>query len=430
MSTTIDGSGPIDTISQLSKRLGRFLLAVLIAMLAATQARAASIVIDHGSGAILHQDNADTRWYPASLTKMMTLHLIFDALSQRRVTLETRWRVSRHAAGQPATRLGLQEGDTISVQDVVLAMVTRSANDAAVVAAEALGRTEINFARMMTRRARTLGMHRTVFRNASGLPAAGQVTTARDMALLARALIRNHAPHYHFFNTQEFEYGGRVLVSHNRVLDRYPGADGIKTGYIRASGFNLASSAIRDGRRLVAVVLGGSTARARDDEMVQLLDSGFTRLASLTPAQIAAARQSDPAHPNTDWDFDTAEPATRTARVPAPTTIGELTMAASTATPATPRAAELGWGIQVGAFRDRDASRRAAERAARLIAPRVGRFAIELTAAGSNGRYRARLWRMTQPQTEQACRLLRAQRMECTPLAPADFRGGTRVAAR
>jgi D-alanyl-D-alanine carboxypeptidase len=428
MSTTIDGDEPIDTNSRFARLFAVIGLVALLASLPAPPTQAAAIVIDHGSGVVLHQDNADGRWYPASLTKMMTLHLIFDALSQRRVTLDTRWRVSRNAAGQPATRLGLNEGDTISVHDVILALVTRSANDMAVVAAEALGRTEVNFARMMTRRARTIGMQRTAFRNASGLPAPGQVTTARDMAILARALIRNHPTHYHFFNTQEFEYGGRLLTSHNRVLERYSGADGIKTGYIRASGFNLATSAMRDGRRLVAVVLGGATARSRDDEMMQLLDGGFARLASLPPAQVAAARQSDSTAANTEWDFDAADPPTRVARAAAPARLRPVSTQELSPVASGPRTSESGWGIQVGAFQDRETSRRAAERAASLIAARVGRFSIELSPAGANGRpYRARLWRMTQTQSHEACQVLRAQRMDCTPLAPADL---PRVASR
>ena len=227
-------------------------------------ARYASMVVDAESGQVLHAVNADTRNYPASLTKMMTLFLVFDALEKGTLRLDQPLPVSKRAAGMPPSKLGLKQGQTITVEDAILALVTKSANDVAVVIAEALGGQETTFAKMMTERAQELGMSRTTFRNASGLPNRGQKSTARDMVRLAQALMEDHDKYYHYFSTQSFTYQGRTYRNHNRLLKGYKGTDGIKTGYIRASGFNLVSSVERDGRRVIAVVFGGKTSRSRD----------------------------------------------------------------------------------------------------------------------------------------------------------------------
>ena len=197
-----------------------------------------SIVIDAATGKVLHEDNADAQKYPASLTKMMTLYMIFEALDAGKITLSTNWKVSSHAASMSPTKLGLDAGEIISVRDVILGLITKSANDAAATAAEGLGGSEDRFADMMTARARRLGMSNTTFQNASGLPDPGQVTTARDMVRLSRALVRDFPHFYSYFSTPEFTYAGRRHANHNRLMNWYEGADGIKTGFIRASGFN------------------------------------------------------------------------------------------------------------------------------------------------------------------------------------------------
>ena len=242
-------------------------------------ARYASIVIDAETGEVLRSRNADIRRYPASLTKMMTLYLLFEAVDNGKLSLDSKLKVSRRAAGQSPSKLGLRAGSTIRVEDAIKALIVKSANDIAVVVAEALGGTEIEFARKMTRKAKALGMSRTSFRNASGLPNRKQRSTARDMARLAQALMRDFPDRYHYFDDKRFRYRGREHRSPNRLLGRYRGMDGIKTGYIRASGFNLVASAERDGRRVIAVVFGGKTARSRNAHMSNLLDLGFTRIA-------------------------------------------------------------------------------------------------------------------------------------------------------
>ena len=233
----------------------------------------AAIVVDARSGAVLHQSAADSPRHPASLTKIMTLYLLFERLDSGRITLDTPLEVSEHAASQAPTKLGLKPGSTIRVEDAIKGLVTKSANDAAVVVAETLGGSEEDFARSMTRKAHTLGMRHTVYRNASGLPDEEQVTTARDQALLGIAIQERFPKHYRYFSLASFVYRGRAMANHNRLLGRVEGVDGIKTGYTRSSGFNLVTSVKRGAKRIVAVVLGGRSGRARDARMRDLIDS-------------------------------------------------------------------------------------------------------------------------------------------------------------
>ncbi len=231
----------------------------------------AAIVVDAKTGKTLHSRHADARRYPASLTKVMTLYLMFEALKTGRVRMDTPMRVSRYAAARPPSKLGLRAGSKIRVKDAILALVTKSANDVATVVAEHLAGSERKFAQRMTAKARALGMKNTRFTNASGLPSKGQVTTARDMVLLGRAIQVRFPHYYRLFKTRSFRYGGRRYRNHNRLLGKVRGIDGIKTGYTRASGFNLISSAHYKKRHIIAVVLGGRTAKSRDNHMKTLI---------------------------------------------------------------------------------------------------------------------------------------------------------------
>ena len=240
--------------------------------------RYASIVIDARSGQALSAANADEPRYPASLTKMMTLYLLFEALRDGRMTLDSRMVMSAEAASQSPSKLGIPPGSSISVEQAILALVTLSANDVAWMIGETLGGSNDRFAQMMTQKARQIGMTNTVFRNANGLPDFQQVTTARDMAALGRRLYIDFPNRYHYFSTPEFRYGGRRVRSHNRMIGTYEGVDGIKTGFISASGFNIVTSAQRQGQRLVVAVFGGSTQVERDRHAAALLDDGFAKL--------------------------------------------------------------------------------------------------------------------------------------------------------
>lgn len=240
----------------------------------------ASIVMDSDTGQILSESNADKILHPASLTKMMTLLLVFEQLQTGKITLRDQIPISRHAADMVPSKIGLSPGSTIRVEDAILAVVTKSANDISVALAEKVSGSEYMFARKMTAKAHELGMSRTIFRNASGLPDESQVTTARDMAKLGRVLIQQYPAYYKYFSTKNFTYRGKSYHNHNRLMSTYPGMDGLKTGYIEASGFNLVASAVRDNRRLIGVVFGGRTAQSRNDHMASLLDQGFGKPAS------------------------------------------------------------------------------------------------------------------------------------------------------
>ncbi len=235
----------------------------------------ASILMDYESGKVLYARRADLQRYPASLTKIMTLYMVFEALQSGRITLDQQFKTSRKATQQSPSKLGLRVGETISVKNIILALVTKSANDAAVVIAEALGGTEANFAKQMTQKARHIGMHNTTFRNASGLHHRAQVTTARDMAKLGRQILTDFPEYYAYFSVRTFTYKGIKFGNHNKLLRSYKGADGIKTGFINASGFNLVTSVKRGDKRLIGVVFGGVSGTRRDSHMTSLLDKGF-----------------------------------------------------------------------------------------------------------------------------------------------------------
>ncbi len=262
------------------RKLGKTVFAAFLIGLAASlsvtgsasaNAKYAGVVIDVKTGKTLYADNADNLRYPASLTKIMTLYMLFGELEAGRVSLNTRMKVSKRAAGQAPSKLALKVGSTIRVKDAISALVTKSANDVAVVIAEHIGGTESKFAAKMTNTARRLGMKKTTFKNASGLPNSGQRTTARDMARLGMAIQDRYPKYYKYFSTRSFTYKGKSYRNHNRLLGTVKGVDGIKTGYIRASGFNLVTSVKRDGRHIVAVVMGGRTGKSRDAHMKSLI---------------------------------------------------------------------------------------------------------------------------------------------------------------
>lgn len=251
------------------------LLCAMAVFAGAARAGYAAIVVDATTGKVLDSVNADQRDYPASLTKMMTLYLTFQGLKSGRLKLDQEMPVSSWAANKEPTKLGLRSGQTISVQDCILGMVTKSANDAATVMAEGIGGTEHHFAEMMNAQAALLGMSGTHFDNASGLPDPNNTSTAHDLVKLAMALYRDFPEYSSYFATQEFSFRGHMVRGHNHLMDRYPGMDGLKTGFTDASGFNLASTAVRDGHRLFGVVLGSRTAAVRDKLMAKLLNDGF-----------------------------------------------------------------------------------------------------------------------------------------------------------
>lgn len=313
-------------------RTGRVALATLVIVIAATavatdpaDARArrkkswnaykppyAAIVVDANSGQTLHAASADSTRHPASLTKIMTLYLLFEQLEAGKLKLDSRLEVSDYAASQAPSKLGLKPGQTIAVEDAIKALVTKSANDIAVVVAEGIAGGEEEFAKRMTRKARALGMNRTIYTNASGLPDPDQVTTARDQSILGRAIQDRFPRYYRYFATASFHHRGATMRNHNKLLGRMPGIDGIKTGYTRASGFNLVSSMRRGNRHVVAVVLGGASGAARDARMRDLLER-HVKLASVERSASKIAEAPSAAEPRRVRQTAAPAPAGRAA---------------------------------------------------------------------------------------------------------------------
>ncbi|SDK01270.1 MULTISPECIES: D-alanyl-D-alanine carboxypeptidase [Bradyrhizobium] len=289
-----------------------------------------SIIVDGNSGAVLTSNNPDGSRHPASLTKIMTLYLLFERLESKKMNLDTEMDVSEHASDQAPTKLGLRPGQTIRVEDAIKGLVTRSANDAAVVIAEAIGGDEDDFAKMMTRKARALGMTKTTYRNASGLPNDEQVTTARDQATLGRAIQDRFPTYYRYFSTSVFNYRGQSIRNHNHLLGNVEGVDGIKTGYTRASGFNLVTSMRRGNRHLVGVVLGGRSGGSRDAIMRNLLAENLEKGA--TRRTVAAITERNPADANADVaEAESASRSTETVQVNSAVAAAEPGMAAQAA---------------------------------------------------------------------------------------------------
>ena len=335
------------------------------------------MVVDANSGRVLYARNENELRHPASLTKVMTLYLLFEQMEKGRFSLESTLKVSAHGAAQQPSKLGLDAGDTISVEDAIKAIVTRSANDVAVTIAENIAGDEETFAEMMTKKAHQLGMSRTLYRNASGLPNSEQVTTARDLTILGRAIQDRFPKYYHYFSTHEFEYAGATILNHNKLLGRVEGVDGIKTGFTNASGFNLLTSVKRDGHALVAAVLGGRSGPERDRIMEGLIedhiDDGATRrsvaaisdkpsaepikIASSTPARLTPAASPARQSPlpsmadTTDEDEDDAPAKPAPTLLPAkPVPMVAAALAASEA--AKPRPAYISATPQASATPD------------------------------------------------------------------------------
>lgn len=349
--------------------------------------RYSSIVVDTRTGRELSAINADEPRHPASLTKMMTLYMVFEAMRDRRVSLDTVVPVSPHASAMSPSKLGLVPGTRFTVEQAILGLVTKSANDAAAALGELLGGDESNFGQIMTLRARSLGMTRTVFRNASGLPDPEQISTARDMATLGRHLIADFPSEYRYFSTPSFRFHNRVIQNHDHLLQTYPGADGIKTGFITASGFNLVTSAIRSDVRLVGVVMGAGRALERDLHMAVLLNQGFEQLDIPVPTM-------------------TARPET-----PRRSLIPQATAAALPPPPLAPRNVPTRWAIQLGIFVTEPAARQSATNARRIIDN--GQVRVATAGAHAKSGWRAQIIGLTAAEASGACTTLIKRKLVC-----------------
>lgn len=404
--------------------------------------RYAAIVVDAETGEVMFARHADSRRYPASITKVMTLYLVFEAITEGRIQLNDVIRVSPRAASQPPSKLGLAAGQTITVADAIQATALRSANDMATALGEHVAGSEARFAAMMTLKAESLGMTDSRFVNANGLPDSRQITTARDITILSRAVMRDFPQYYRFFGVSSWTYEGRVYRNTNGLLSAGRGYDGIKTGYINASGYNLAASAVRDGRRLITVVLGGRSSASRNAHVAELMDTGF---------EIAAKRQGGerievaqlyfeqkgygigPAiAPPVAYASVTPTPAAPPAQAPMPQAMGDResdivltsgpavlpsnpTSRLNTDTPVRRPAAGT-WGVQVGAFRDRTV-------AADWLVEVNRRFRSQFRNTGqsveeASGWFRSRFTGMTEADARAACEALSARNVTCMVVRP------------
>lgn len=400
--------------------------------------KGAAIVIDANSGKVLYERMSTEMRYPASLTKMMTLYLLFEQLEKGNVSLSSKITASAYAASQDPTRLGLEAGSELTVEEAIKAIIVRSANDVAVAVAERLGGSEYQFAARMTAKARDLGMMNTSFVNASGLPDTNQRTTAFDLMLLSRRMIADFPEFYPYFHLQSFVWNGRSYEGHNNLLKFFDGADGLKTGYTRMSGFNLASSATRGSTRLISVVMGGRTARERDALTAQLLETEFTKLGLGKPAptimamsplvpdeEEAAAAAQEPATESQPSDQPQVAANGNNAQPPAGSTpvIASMTGTSreigqgdtSEQVRATPPAADGKWGIQVGAH----SSRENAEAQMRTVKTQMRDLlkasdsAIVTLDVNGNTFYRVRFGAFTPRKAEVLCGQIQKRGVSC-----------------
>ena len=391
----------------------------------AVQDRYAALVVDARTGEILHAANADAPRHPASITKIMTLYLVFEALERGRLKMDQPLTVSANASTVP-WGLPLRPGMTITVEEAILGLITKSANNAATVLAEHMAGSESAFARTMTVRARRLGMNNTTFRNASGLPDPRQITTARDFVIMARAMLRDHPKYYPLFATRGFTFRGNFYHNHNRLLEQFEGLDGIKTGFVNASGFNLVASAVRNGRRLIGVVMGGNSAASRDVRMADLLEAGFQKRPGRGPTiRIAGDPVIPPPLPEALRDFAAVAEAPPAVLPPA---LGRseplrLVVASNDAagqlaqSAASREAFSDSWSIQVGAFSSRDAAGRALK-AAQAKAPQLLRDSTSSILDHDERLFRARFVGLEERDAKALCRRLGERTFPCAVLAP------------
>jgi len=389
-------------------KLISFLPVFWMICVSSAHAKYASFIINENTKRIYHNANADTRNYPASLTKIMTLYLVFDALKSKKISMNSKFKVSKRATKQPPSKLNLSAGSNITVKNAILALVTKSANDVATVIAENLGKSERNFARLMTRKAKKLGMTRTTFRNASGLPNRGQLSTARDMATLGIAIRKNHPKFFKLFKTKSFIYKGIKYTNHNNLLGSYSGTDGIKTGYTNASGFNLVASVERNGQRIIGVVFGGKKARSRDKHMVTLLNKYFKT--SLSKPLVRIAKPSE--LPKTRPKIVVAEKNIKNFKIP-PEIINNII----------PNDIEQDWFIQIGAFKNRLNAHKAARNARNIVPEQLGNLPASLskiTKSSTNNNlqylWRVRFVELAENQARSVCAELWTSGLSCIPL--------------
>lgn len=382
------------------------------------------IVIDATTGRVLYQTDADRALYPASLTKIMTLLLTFEALESRKISLNSPVLFSSHAVSMPPSRIGLKAGQSMTVENAIKALVTKSANDVAVALGEKLGGNETSFAQMMNLKARQIGMAQTHFENASGLHNVRQVSSARDMSKLAIYLLNTYPRYYRYFSLKEFTYNGKVNRNHNRLMETYRGMDGFKTGYIVPSGFNLVASAKRGNTRLIGVIFGGKSANARNAQMAKLLDAGFSGRSLVTLNDEPVDTSNPPRQTILTLDAPSKPQKSsndNASLLKKPTMTADVGKAGIVASPKiTSTAPSIGqdtWAVQIGAFQDRVSTDQALYRALKKLPAPLNKgdpVIVPLRTSNASWVFRARIAGYNRAQATEACKYLD----DCLPVAP------------
>ena len=348
-----------------------------------------SIVVDAATGKVISSSNADERRYPASLTKLMTLYITFDALDKGKLRLSDKLKVSRFAANREPSKIGVRAGTTISVDTAIKALIVKSANDCATVLAEALGGSEDKFAAIMTKTARDLGMKHTTFKNASGLPHKDQKTTARDMAILGSAVYHHFPEYYKMFSITKFQYNGLTFYNHNHLLKKFQGTDGMKTGYTAAAGYNIVTSAERNGKRVIAVTMGHNTIKERDYKVAQMMANGLKKIkgkstttSAVMMARLEAVPLSKPETANSEYTDD----------------------------------ASATWAIQVGAFSNYSKARNYAISVQNQLKPSYAaktHINVEPFSKGYSVVYRSQLTGLAKNEADKSCYQLQRDKKSC-----------------
>lgn len=409
-----------------------FLCVLVLAALraAAASASVSSIMIDAENGDVMYEMNADERRYPASLTKLMTLYITFNALENNHIKLTDKLKVSRTAAGRSPSKLGVRAGETITVKDAIMAVIVKSANDCATVLAEHFAPTEADFAVLMTNTAHKLGMSHTTFKNASGLPNTQQKTTARDMAVLAMAVYHHFPQYYKWFSAKSFQYKGRTIGGHNYILKTFAGADGMKTGYTAASGYNIITSAKRSGKRVIAVTMGHNSVGERDKKVSRMMDKGLTHMQK---GEINVAMLTN----EINGKASAAPKATRLVSVqkktPAKTQAVRLAKAqskpAAKATKIASASSNGRYAVQVGSFSDYQRARNYALTVKNKLAKKyaVHDIKVEKVQAESKTVYRSKVIGLAKNDANTICRNMKRSNQAC--LVTADS-GALKMAQR
>lgn len=404
----------------------------VLAMLrvAVANASVSSIMIDAANGEVMYEMNADERRYPASLTKLMTLYITFNALENNHIKLTDKLKVSRTAAGRSPSKLGVRAGETITVKDAIMAVIVKSANDCATVLAEHFAPTEADFAVLMTNTAHKLGMNHTTFKNASGLPNKQQKTSARDMAILAMAVYHHFPQYYKWFSAKSFQYKGRTIGGHNYILKTFAGADGMKTGYTAASGYNIITSAKRSGKRVIAVTMGHNSVGERDKKVSKMMDRG---LVHMQKGDVDVATLTKEINGKGVIKAKTARVAAVQKKTPAKTQNVRLAKAQNkTAVKATQIASAVSNGryaVQVGSFSDYQRARNYALTVKNKLAKKyaVHDIKVEKVQAASKTVYRSKVIGLARNDANTICRNMKRSNQAC--LVTAD-NGAMKMAQR